>query len=97
MSRNRIEDLGRLAVILDKVRQNNSIRFLSVPEMFQSIVKDLQELNEGSFGAIEENEDTLLWKLLCDISQVSEDIYECLDIAEGTDRLNQGEEGKHCE
>ncbi len=99
MSRERVEDLGRLAVILDKVRQNNAIRFSSqnVSEMFDSITKDLKELNGGGFGAIDQNEDTLLWKLLCDISDVSEDIYECLDIAEGTDRLNEDHDVRGCE
>jgi hypothetical protein len=89
--RRRIEDLGRLAVLLDQLRENPAIkhRSLSIEDWFQEILKDLAEYKEGGFGAIDEDADTKLWKLLMDISDASERIYECLDIAEGTDRLNE--------
>lgn len=94
MSRERVEDLGRLSVMLDGMRKDFPMQnHKSVEDRYKEILADLTELTSGGFGAIEEDQDTILWKLLCEIDQILEKIYECLDIAEGTDRLNEEVDG----
>ena len=80
--RQRIEDLGRLAVLLDKALN------LPVWELFHGRNKDFVEYFEGL-------EPEKKWDLLHDfiygLDHLKDELNECLSIANGWDMLNEKE------
>ena len=80
--RNRLEDLGRLAVMLDNLR--NHELFDDRPCRNKDFIGWLDEKSE-------ENREEYLYKLPYNIDDVQEKIYECLNIAEARDSLNSEE------
>ena len=78
--RERIEDLGRISVLIDKLLDH---------ELFNLIVCRDKDFID-SFEALEEDKrDDLLHNLAYGISSVRDELYEILCIAKGTDPLNE--------
>ena len=78
--RQRVEDLGRIAVLIDNILKED------LWDLYQGRNKDFVEI----FNAMpEEKRDDLLHNLIYGISGIKEKIYEIGSIADGTDILNE--------
>ncbi len=82
--RQRIEDLGRIAAILSKDLCDHSLFSLYIGRN-----KDFIEYFEL---LPEEKKDDLLHSMIYSISDLRDQLYELLEIANGEDRLNQERE-----
>jgi hypothetical protein len=82
--RQRIEDLGRIAAILSKDICDHSLFSL-----YTGRNKDFIEYFEL---LPEEKKDDLLHSMIYSISDLRDQLYELLEIANGEDRLNQERE-----
>lgn len=82
--RQRIEDLGRIAAILSKDLCDHSLFSLYIGRN-----KDFTEYFEL---LSEEKKDHLLHSMIYGISDLRDQLYELLEIANGEDRLNQERE-----
>tara|TARA_R110000868_G_scaffold388706_1_gene657752 strand:+ start:1032 stop:1283 length:252 start_codon:yes stop_codon:yes gene_type:complete len=82
--RQRIEDLGRIAAILSKELCDHSLFSLYIGRN-----KDFTEYFEL---LSEEKKDDLLHSMIYGISDLRDQLYELLEIANGEDRLNQERE-----
>ena len=80
--RQRVEDLGRLAVLIRNLLDHQLFNKDSLPHRPKDCWEWFSELPE------DKKEDVLhAWAY--GIEELSEKLYELLDIAEGTDRLNE--------
>lgn len=78
--RERVEDLGRISVMVDQVLN------LDVWDLYHGRKKDFEEF----FDSLdEERRSELLHNLIYGLDDVKEKLYEVSSIAEGTDRLNE--------
>jgi hypothetical protein len=78
--RERVEDLGRITVMVDQLLS------LDVWDLYHGRKKDFEEF----FRSLdEERQDDLLHKLIYGLDDVREKLCEISCIAEGTDRLNE--------
>lgn len=77
MTRSRVEDLGRLMVMLDQITD--------------SALFSLQRA--GEFVAFYKDSEDKLYDLHHEIELMKEKIYECLEIAQGEDRFNEEIDG----
>ena len=81
--RQRVEDLGRLAVLLEHLLDHQ----LFQDEFLPRRPKDYAEW----FGQLsEDKKDEVLSSWAYGIENLKEQIYEMLEIAKGTDSLNEG-------
>lgn len=78
--RNRLEDLGRLNVLIRKILEDMPV--------FQLIQGRDKDFSEEFYEYTSEKQEDLLHGLAYGISQLKEELYECLAISEGTDDLN---------
>lgn len=84
--RERIEDLGRLSVLL------NNIIDMEIFELYHGRDKDFSEFFREL--DVEKRED-LLDSLIYGLSDIRQKLFDCISIAEGCDSLNEwlGEKG----
>jgi len=80
--RHRVEDLGRLAVMLRNLLDHSLFDEASLPRRSKDYLEWFSELSE-------EKKDDVLHAWVYGINDLSEKLYEMLDIAEATDRLNE--------
>jgi hypothetical protein len=83
--RNRLEDLGRIAVMLDSVIE----LFDDFEEIYSGRNKDFADWFETQTDVMKEK---VLRCLVYDRETVKEKIYAISEIAEGRDRLNEKDE-----
>lgn len=85
--RQRVEDLGRLAVMIRNLLDHQLFDESHLPRR----PKDYWEwFNEQS----EDRKDEILRSLIYGIDDLKDKLYDMLDIAEGTDLLNEKENGQ---
>lgn len=78
--RQRIEDLGRIAVMLDKIIDSDLFSF------YQGRQKDFVDHFET---LSKEDQDEMLHKMIYGIAGLSEDLHKVYEIAMGWDTANQ--------
>jgi hypothetical protein len=78
--RQRIEDLGRIAVMIDQILDHE------VFGIYQGRNKDFTDFISGMPP---EKSDDMLDKLIYGLSDIKEKLCDISSIAEGTDRLNE--------
>ena len=78
--RERVEDLGRIAILLDKVLE------LDVFSIYQGREKDFVE---HFYSLSKDDQDDMLHKLIYGLSGIEEDIGKIYEIAMGWDIANQ--------
>lgn len=78
--RKRVEDLGRICVMVDDILEYD------VWEIYHGRKKDFIDLFREMD---EEKQDNLLHTLIYGLDGVKEKLYKISEIAEGTDRLNE--------
>lgn len=76
----RIEDLGKLAILLDQLRSHEAfdILFEIRPKSFVNYFRTLTE----------EKQDDLLHKMIYGFQSLNEKLMQALEIAEGVDEFN---------
>lgn len=81
MARERIEDLGRICVLIDNViHKHNEFK-----ETYSGRNKDFcQWFDEQD----QDKKDEVLHKLIYDRDDLTDELYQIYEIAEGVDRLN---------
>lgn len=86
--RERIEDLGRIAAMLDRV--------LKEFELFKECNRPRRCKDYGEWweSLSPDHQDEALHTLVYGIQSVEEELYDILSIAEGTDILNTPEDGQ---
>ena len=84
--RKRIEDLGRICVMIDDILD------LDVWDLYSGRKKDFTEYFED---LCEQDRDDLLHNLIYGLEGVKDKLYKVSEIAEGTDRLNECNEGNY--
>jgi hypothetical protein len=78
--RQRVEDLGRISVLLDQVLE------LNIFELYEGRLKDFPDFFEE---LDEEKKEELLRKLIYGLDNIKDHVYKIKEIAEGQDRLNE--------
>lgn len=78
--RQRIEDLGRLSVLLDDLLEDN---------LFDNVPHSAKRFPEWFWSIKQEDQRDCINSLGYAIVRVKEEISKCLDIAEGKDSLNE--------
>ncbi len=77
--RERIEDIGRLCVMIDKLLEHELFNIITCRDKdFVDVFEEMQQ----------EQRDDLLHSIAYGISSVRDELYEMLSIAKGTDPLN---------
>lgn len=78
--RTRVEDLGRISVLIDNILD------LDVFELYSGRDKDFEDF----FGSLEkEKKSDLLHKLIYGLSEVRNNLYIVSSVADGLDALNE--------
>jgi len=80
MARERVEDLGRIAVMIDSLMEHE------IWEVYMGRKKDFEEFFHN---LDEEKQDNLLRSIIYGLETICEKLCEINSIAEGTDRLNE--------
>lgn len=81
MARNRLEDLGRLCVLISQLVDHD---LFGTTERFNKHAT----IEEHLEGLDEEKRAEWLWRHQYQIGDVRDQLYECLEIAKGYDILN---------
>ena len=87
--RHRIEDLGRLAILLDHIVNQEILD--SLFGLYHGRNKDFIDWFESQS---KEKQEDFLYKLPYALETIKEKLYECIAIAEGIDDLNNLYESK---
>lgn len=87
MMRHRIEDLGRLAVLIQNLLDHQLFDDFSLPSRRKDYWDWFSELSE-------EKKDDAVRHWVYGIDNLRDKLYEMLEIAEGKDSLNENSEGQ---
>lgn len=88
MSRERVEDLGRLLVLLDNLAEH---------QVFDNIPMGAKRFQEWFFSRSEQEKGDIIHSIGYGLQSLKEGILGCWEIAVGDDDLNTREDGRYVE